>query len=73
MSKVYRIKKREDNEEYITFAEWFTYYQENTGIFWKILRQRIRTMRYTLEYGSDLEDLMQEAIERVCRKFEKEK
>ena len=73
MSKIYRVKKTEDKEEHITFAEWFTYYQENTGIFWKILRQRIRTMRYSLEYGSDLEDLMQEAIERVCRKFEKEK
>lgn len=73
MSKIYRLKKTEDKDGYISFQEWFAYYQENTGIFWKILRQRIRTMRYSLEYGSDLEDLMQEAIERVCRKFEKEK
>lgn len=74
MSKIYRIKKFDDDDrEKMDFTEWFAYYQENTGIFWKILRQRIRTMRYSLEYGSDLEDLMQEAIERVCRKFEKEK
>ena len=70
--KVYRLKKI-DNDEKISFEEWFQYYQENTGIFWKILRQRVRTMRYTLEYEGELEDLMQEAIERVCRKFEKEK
>lgn len=73
MTKVYRIKKTEDKEEYISFEEWFTYYQENTGIFWAILRQRIRITRYSLEYGSELDDLMQEAVERVCRKFEKEK
>lgn len=73
MSKVYRIKKNEGGEEYIDFEEWFEYYQENEGIFWKILRQRVRLMRYSLEYGNDLEDLMQEAVERVCRKFAKEK
>lgn len=70
MSKVYRIKKNVDNEEHIGFTEWFEYYQENTGIFWAILRQRIRITRYSLEYGSELEDLMQEAVERVCRKLQ---
>ena len=72
MSKIYRLKKF-DNDEKISFEEWFQYYQENTGIFWAILRQRVRVTRYSLEYGNELEDLMQEAIERVCRKFEKEK
>ena len=73
MSKIYRIKKREDNEEYITFAEWFTYYQENTGIFWKILRQRVRLMRYTLEYESEMDDLMQSAVEKVLIQFQVKK
>ena len=73
MSKIYRIKKTKDKKDYMGFQEWFTYYQENTGIFWSILRQRIRVTRYSLEYGNELDDLMQEAIERVCRKFEKEK
>ncbi len=72
MAKIYRIKKFDDREK-MDFTEWFDYYQENTGIFWAILRQRIRTMRYTLEYGSDLDDLMQATLERVCRKFAKEK
>lgn len=72
MSKIYRLKKF-DNDEKISFEEWFQYYQENEGIFWKILRQRVRLMRYSLEYGNDLEDLMQESVERVCRKFAKEK
>lgn len=73
MTKVYRIKKTEDKEEYISFEEWFEYYQENTGIFWAILRQRIRTTRYSLEYGSELDDIMQASLEKVIEKFNKEK
>ena len=72
MSKIYRIKKF-NNEEKMSFDEWFQYYQENQGIFWAILRQRIRTTRYSLEYGNELEDVMQESIEKVIEKFQKEK
>lgn len=72
MAKIYRIKKF-NNEEKMNFEEWFQYYQENQGIFWAILRQRIRTTRYSLEYGSELEDVMQESIEKVIEKFQKEK
>jgi DNA-directed RNA polymerase specialized sigma24 family protein len=72
MSKIYRLKKF-DNDEKISFEEWFQYYQENTGIFWAILRQRIRITRYSLEYGSELDDLMQNSLEKVIEKFNKEK
>lgn len=70
MSKIYRIKKTKDKKDYMGFQEWFTYYQENTGIFWAILRQRVRVTRYSLEYGNELEDLMQATLERVCRKLQ---
>ena len=57
-------------QERINLNEWLEYYQENSGIFWKILRQRIRLMRYTLEYESELEDLMQSSIEKVLKQFQ---
>jgi len=47
MSKIYRIKKFDDREK-MDFTEWLEYYQENTGIFWAILRQRIRVTKYSL-------------------------
>ena len=72
MSKIYRLKKF-DNDEKISFKEWFQYYQKNTGIFWAILRQRVRVTRYSLEYGNELEDLMQDSLERVFQQFGKEK
>ena len=72
MSKIYRLKKF-DNDEKISFKEWFQYYQKNQGIFWAILRQRVRVTRYSLEYGNELEDLMQDSLEKVIEKFNKEK
>ncbi len=69
MLKIYRIKKFDD-EEKISFEEWLEYYQENQGIFWKILRQRVRLMRYSLEYESELDDLMQSAVEKVLEQFQ---
>ena len=72
MSKIYRIKKFDDREK-MDFTEWLEYYQENTGIFWAILRQRVRVTRYSLEYGNELEDLMQDSLERVFQQFDREK
>jgi len=72
MSKIYRIKKFDDRGK-MDFTEWLEYYQQNTGIFWAILRQRIRVARYNLEYGSELDDLMQDSLEKVIEKFNKEK
>ncbi len=72
--QVYRIKNREsEDREKIDLETWFDYYQKNTGIFWAILRQRIRVTRYSLEYGSELDDLMQNSLEKVIEKFNKEK
>ena len=52
-------------------SAWFIkYYQKNPGIFWKILRQRVRVMRYTLEYESEIEDLMQSSVEKVLKQFQ---
>ena len=72
MSKIYRIKKFDDREK-MDFTEWLEYYQENTGIFWAILRQRIRVTRYSLEYGNELDDLMQASLEKVMLQFDREK
>jgi len=58
-------------QERINLNEWIEYYQENQGRFWAILRQKVRLMRYTLEYENDLDDLMQEAIEIVIKNFKK--
>jgi len=57
----------------MTANEWFKFYEENEGIFWEILRQRIRCRKYDLEYGSDLDDLMQASIENVIKTFNKKK
>ena len=52
-------------------SAWFIkYYQINPGRFWAILRQRIRSMRYTLEYDGEIEDLMQSSIEKVLKQFQ---
>lgn len=72
--KVYRIKNQEsEDQEKIDLETWLDHYQKNPGIFWKILRQRVRTMRYTLEYEGELEDLMQSSVEKVLKQFQKEK
>lgn len=58
-------------QERINLNQWIEYYQENQGSFWAILRQKMRLMRYTLEYESELDDLMQGAIEIVIKNFKK--
>lgn len=72
--KNYRIKNQEsEDREKIDLETWLDHYQKNPGIFWAILRQRIRLMRYTLEYESELEDLMQSSVEKVLKQFQKER
>jgi len=69
--KVYRIKNQEsEDQEKIDLETWLDHYQKNPGIFWKILRQRVRLMRYSLEYESELDDLMQSAVEKVLEQFQ---
>lgn len=69
--KVYRIKNQEsEDREKIDLETWLDHYQKNPGIFWKILRQRVRLMRYTLEYDGEIEDLMQSSIEKVLKQFQ---
>lgn len=57
-------------QERINLNQWIEYYQENQGSFWAILRQHVRTMRYTLEYEGELEDLMQSSVEKVLKQFQ---
>lgn len=57
----------------INSSYWINYHTLNPGRFWTILRQRCRLMRYTLEYESELDDLMQSAVEKVLEQFQKEK
>lgn len=57
-------------QERINLNQWIEYYQENQGSFWAILRQHVRTMRYTLEYDGEIEDLMQSSIEKVLEQFQ---
>lgn len=73
--KNYRIKNQEseDQREKIDLETWLDHYQKNPGIFWAILRQRVRLMRYTLEYDGEIEDLMQSSVEKVLKQFQKEK
>ena len=52
---------------------WIKYHALNPGRFWKILRQRVRLMRYTLEYESEMDDLMQSSIEKVLIQFQVKK
>lgn len=56
----------------INSSYWIKYHSLNQGRFWAILRQRVRVMRYTLEYESELDDLMQSAVEKVLIQFQKE-
>ncbi|NLL35885.1 MAG: hypothetical protein GX257_11365 [Clostridiales bacterium] len=73
MKKVYRVKRvHKDNDfQKMDLSDWFAHYEVNTGIYWQILRQQIRGRKYDLEYGSDLDDLMQSAIEQVILQFQK--
>ena len=57
----------------ISSEYWINYHTLNPGRFWAILRQRVRTMRYTLEYDGEIEDLMQSSVEKVLEQFQKEK
>ena len=69
----YTVKVRENNNQEINFRTWYEDYLQNPGRFWRILRQRIAIRKYTIEYGNELEDIMQEAVELVIKQFNKKK
>ena len=68
-----RIMQELGNNVKMDQSYWFKYYDNNKGRFWGMLRQRIRRTRYTLEYGNELDDLMQSSIEKIIIAFEKER
>ena len=69
--KKYTIKRQDSST--MDVAAWMDDYQKNPGRYWKILRQRIRVRKYSLEYGSEVEDLMQESIEQLLKVFARKK
>lgn len=69
----YMIKIQESNNQEIDFQMWYEDYLQNPGRFWRILRQRIAVRKYTIEYGNELDDIMQEAVELVIKQFNKKK
>lgn len=69
--KKYTIKRQDSST--MDVAAWMDDYQKNPGMYWKILRQRIRVRKYSLEYGSEVEDLMQCAVEQLLKVFSRKK
>lgn len=69
----YLIMQEAGNESKVDSAWWIKYYHLNSGRFWAVLRQRVRLMRYTLEYESEMDDLMQSAVEKVLIQFQVKK